>query len=94
MRWHVSAVADDYGIEKVLMKVVDVFDDAVLHGGGDPQKIKHGEVLDVLAKAYSPGVRTNWHLELRGEKQDREVFVDAGDATAVNLAELYRFGLQ
>ena len=35
VRWYVSSVADNYGIEKVFVQVVDIFNDTVTHRGGD-----------------------------------------------------------
>src|ERR1700743_3221287 len=53
---HVSTLTDHYRIEKMFVQMVDIFDDAVLHGRGDPQIVKHGKVLHIFAQTHSSRV--------------------------------------
>ena len=88
------AVADVDGSEEVFVEVVDELDDAVLEGGGDAEEVEDGEVLDVLAEADAAGVGADGDAEFCGEEDDGEVFVDAGDAAAVDLADVDGLGLE
>jgi hypothetical protein len=58
------AVADDDGVEEVLVEVVDELDDAVFERGGDGKEVEEGKVLNVLPEADSAGVRADGDLNL------------------------------
>jgi hypothetical protein len=62
----VVAVADDGGVEEVLVEVIDELDDAVFEGGGDGEEVEDGEVLDVLAEADTAGVGADGDVEFGG----------------------------
>ncbi len=91
---HVMAAADDDGMKEVFVKVVDVLDDTVGEGAGDGEEVEDGEVLDVLAEADAAGVGADGNVEFCSHEKDGEVFVDAGDAAAVDLADVDGAGLE
>src|SRR6266576_1035441 len=51
-------------------------------------------MLDILAKTYSAGMRTNRHVKLGRHQQHREHLVDSAQTAAIYLTEVYRTGLQ
>jgi hypothetical protein len=66
-RWYVPAIADDDRLEKVLVEMVDVLDDAILERGTHADVIEDGKVLHVLAEADAARVRADRDIELRGQ---------------------------
>jgi hypothetical protein len=90
----IVAAADDDGVAEVFVEMVDVLDDTVGEGTGDGEEIEDGEMLDVLAEADAAGVGADGYAELGGHEEDGEVFVDAGDATGVDLADVDGAGLE
>ena len=55
-------VADDAGIDEVLVEVVDELDDPVLPRAADGNRVEGGEVLHELAQADAPGVGADGEL--------------------------------
>src|SRR5579871_3809913 len=51
-------------------------------------------MLHVLAQADAAGVRADRNAELCGHQHDGEVFVDAGDSAAIDLADIDSSGLK
>ena len=84
----IATVADVDRGDKVLVKMIDELDDAILKRRRDGEEVKHGEVLDVFAEAYAAGVRADWLVELGGEQKDGEVFVDASNAATIELNDV------
>ncbi len=80
-------------IDEVLVQVVDKFDYAVFQGRRRAQIVKGGQVLHVLAEAHAAGVRADRNAEFRGQQDDGEVLVHAGQAAAVDLANVHRLSL-
>jgi hypothetical protein len=91
---HVMAAADDDGMKEVFVEVVDVFDDAIGEGAGDGEEVEDGEVLDVLAEADAAGVGADGDVEFCSHEKDGEVFVNAGDAATIDLADVDGAGLE
>lgn len=81
-------------MQEVFVQVIDVLYDAILHRAGDAKEIKDGKMLDVLAQADTAGMWANGHTELCGHEDDGKVFVHAGYAAAVDLADIDGTGLQ
>lgn len=82
----VVAVADDRGVEEVLVQVVDVLEDGAL--ARDDDVVDGAEVLRVLGQADAARVRHDGHAVLLGHEQHRQHLVDAADAARVDLAHV------
>jgi hypothetical protein len=92
-RQNIRAVLNDAGIDKMLVKVIDIFGHAVLQRSGDGDEIKNRKVLDEFAESNTASVGTHGHIELLRHEVDGEDLVDAGQPRRIELAEIDGFGL-
>src|SRR5260370_24451726 len=72
LRRQVAAVAQLDRLDEVLVEVIDVLARAVLEPPAHGDEGEDREVLDVLAPADPPGVRTDLDSELRRPQQHPE----------------------
>ena len=93
-RGDVPTAADRRRVHEVLVQVVHVFHDPVLEGAADRDVVEDREVLDILAETDAARVRADRDPELGRQQLDRQDFVDAAQAAAVELAEADGLGLQ
>src|SRR5712691_3621167 len=86
----VASLADDGGIDEVLVQMIDELGDAVVHPSGDGDIVEHRQVLHELAQSDAADMRADRHAELRRHQDDREIFVHAAETAAVDLTEVDR----
>ncbi|MDQ1544055.1 MAG: hypothetical protein QOK08_1693, partial [Actinomycetota bacterium] len=55
-RQNVRAILNDAGIDKMLVKVIDIFGHAVLQRSRDGNEIKNGKVLDEFTESDTASV--------------------------------------
>jgi hypothetical protein len=84
---HVTAIPDDHGIEKMLMKMVDIFQDSVLERSGKADIVEHCVMLNVFAQSNSAGMKTNRNAELCSHQHNREHFIHPAQSAGVGLAK-------
>ena len=77
-----------YRINEVFMQVIHKFSDTVFQRRRHPQIVEDCQVLDALAKADAAGMRADGDIELGSHEEYGEVFIDPGQAAAVNLTHV------
>ena len=91
-RQPVGAVFDDAWVDEVLMQVVHVLKNGEL--ARDDDVVDCAQVLGVLGKTDTTGVRNDGHTELLGHEEDGENFINTTHAAGVDLAHVDRAGLE
>jgi hypothetical protein len=89
-RRQVPAVDHLDRVDEMLVKVVHELDPAAFSAAAEGDVVKHGQVLDYLAQPDAPRMRADGHTEFGRQQEDGQVFVDARNATGVNLAHADR----
>src|SRR5258705_12090984 len=82
---HVPVAFHDYMTNKMFMKMIYVFNNAVFQRGAHRNEIKEGYVLNVFAQTDSSGVRANGNAKLSCYQQDCKHFIYAAEAAAIDL---------
>ena len=82
----VVSILDNRGVEEVLVQVVHVLENGEL--ARDNDVVDCAQVLGVLGKTDTTGVRNDGHAKLLGYEEDGEDFVDTTHAAGVDLAHV------
>src|SRR4029453_2691278 len=91
---HLIPAADHaHRVDEVLVQVIDVLDHPTIQPRAHPEVVEHRQVLHVLAKSHTTGVRADGYPELRGHQQDRDHLVNTRDPAGIDLAHLDGPGL-
>lgn len=93
-RGEVAALGHDARLQEVLVKMVHVFEDAALGGGRHADIVNEGEMLDVLAKTDTTGVRADGDIELLGHQKNSENLVNTSDTASIDLTEIDGLSLE
>src|SRR5947209_3921469 len=93
-RRHIVSIANDHWIAKVLVQVIDIFDDTVLQRGTDRDVIEDRDMLHIFAETNAARMWTHRHAKFRGHQQNSQHLVDSTHAASINLAKADSIGLQ
>lgn len=84
----VGAIADDAGIFKMLVEMIDEFDALAVFFGTDGDVVDHGEVLYIFAQANAAGMRPDREVVFSGHQLNSEDFVQSSETASVNLNDV------
>src|SRR6266852_4615558 len=93
-RRQIVTVPDRSRKDKVFVKMIDVFDDAILKRGANRYVVDQRKVLDIFAQANAAGMRAHGDAELCRHQHHRKHFVHAAEPAAIYLAKADGVGLQ
>src|SRR5438552_446237 len=94
-RWrHVAVAFHHHRSDEVFMKMIYVFQYAILQRPTDGDIVEDRKMLYILTQAHSTSMWTNRHPELCRHEQHGQHLIDAAQATAIDLAETNGAGLQ
>src|SRR5207247_9034397 len=79
----VASLADDDGIDEVLVQMIDELGDAVVHPSGHGDVVEHRQVLHELAPSDSAGMRADRHAKLRSHHDDCLGLIHTNKPTAL-----------
>ena len=84
----VGAIADDAGIFKMLVEMINEFDALAVLFGTDGDVVDHGEVLHIFAQADAAGMRPDREVVFSGHQLNCEDFVQSSETASVNLNDV------
>ena len=87
------SVAYSDWINEVLVKVIHKFRYSPFEGGGYPEIVENRQMLYTLTQTDSAGMGADWNVELRRHEQYRQIFIDSGKPTTVDLTHIDGFCL-
>ncbi|MNS87827.1 hypothetical protein D3C72_1217820 [compost metagenome] len=73
------------------MQVIDVFDHPSFVGTGNAQIVDHRQMLNVFTQPHASGMRTHRQVVFSRHQHHRQHFIDAPQATGVDLNYVNRF---
>ena len=84
----VGAIADNAGIFKMLVEMIDEFDALAVFFGTDGDVVDHGEMLHIFTQANAAGMRPDGEIVFGGHQLNCEDFVQSSETAGVNLNDV------
>jgi hypothetical protein len=88
LRKQVMPVDNAYRINEMFMQVVHKFSDAVVQRRRHAQIVEDCQVLDAFAKTDATSMGADRDIEFGSHKEYGKIFIDPGQAAAINLSHV------